>query len=636
MTKPRWIVAVALVLVVVGLALRVRNLGATAFWVDEAESALDGLTILEHGAPVGRLFGQPMFQNTLLENGVTDWNEYSLRDASFGRHDLAVYHGWLPLYSIALAEKLGGIEPDPVPAAGAAPRVLHSADEVTRRSVIPRIPAIVFAALFLLASWRLGAALAGEAAGLAVLAVAALAARFVWFGQQARYYSAALALTSAAALALVVASRRGRWRDFVLLGLAAVALFHTHSLTCLLLAGAAIVWLPPLLRAPRGGAKLAVALAIFAAGSLPWALYAGFFDCITALPRAWTLLELPRDSFLLRSATKSDFAALAVAAAVTVVASLGRRLLPARAAATLGESRRALAFTALWFVLSALGFAYLIPAPSYSDDRAVLVAILPALLFAAVGLATLVRALAPKLETVALLAAVPLYLALSSQWQFARTGDAPAQRLAKRAALVEMIGALQHEEFTPGARIFATPNDHLGLAYYTGLPIQNVAPLRRSFFEEPSCDVWVLEGIERFNALPEDRGGPPIPVELGQLHVARDLARAGVHVVSPGPPSDPSLATLFDRQSAQTRKACERAFDRIPMLRGFPSADWLAFWPTYAYRFAPDHRRLYVELERDGDVASNYAPLLPRATARVLSSSWVILACRRDGRIPGR
>src|SRR5262249_12309342 len=147
-------------------------------------------------------------------------------------------------------------------------------------------------------SWRLGAALGGEAAGLAVLAIAALAARLGWVGQQARYYSATLAVASATALALVGASRRGRRRDFVALGLLATALFHTHSLSCLLLGVAGIVLAPALLRAPRGVAKLGVALAIFVAGTLPWALFAGFFACVSSLPRAWTLLELPRDSFL--------------------------------------------------------------------------------------------------------------------------------------------------------------------------------------------------------------------------------------------------------------------------------------------------------------------------------------------------
>ena len=80
--------------------------------VDEAESSINALTILEHGYPTDRYLGLPIYENVLLTPTSHD-EEYEFKDPSYSDKGLAVYHGWLPLYSIAAAFALGRHHPRP-------------------------------------------------------------------------------------------------------------------------------------------------------------------------------------------------------------------------------------------------------------------------------------------------------------------------------------------------------------------------------------------------------------------------------------------------------------------------------------------------------------------------------------------
>src|SRR3954452_18663121 len=87
-------------ILIAGILIRMQNLDTRPLWVDEAESSINALTILEHGVPTDSYLGVPIFENT----HVWQWPEspeYEFRDVSYSDKHLAVYHGWLPLYSIA-------------------------------------------------------------------------------------------------------------------------------------------------------------------------------------------------------------------------------------------------------------------------------------------------------------------------------------------------------------------------------------------------------------------------------------------------------------------------------------------------------------------------------------------------------
>src|SRR5262249_10231380 len=108
----RTLAIVAGALLVAGVALRAWDLSLPLLWVDEAESSINALTILEHGVPTDRYLGLPIFENTLTDPWPES-AEYEFHDSSYSREGYAVYHGWLPLYAIAAAFRVAGIRPDP-------------------------------------------------------------------------------------------------------------------------------------------------------------------------------------------------------------------------------------------------------------------------------------------------------------------------------------------------------------------------------------------------------------------------------------------------------------------------------------------------------------------------------------------
>src|SRR5690349_16267999 len=95
-------------------ALRVRDIAAKPPTGDESESSINALTILQHGVPMDRYLGIPIFENTLTEFSPDD-PEYEFRDSSYSRRHVAIYYGWVPLYCMAASLKAFGIKPDEPP-----------------------------------------------------------------------------------------------------------------------------------------------------------------------------------------------------------------------------------------------------------------------------------------------------------------------------------------------------------------------------------------------------------------------------------------------------------------------------------------------------------------------------------------
>jgi len=107
--------------------LRAWRLDGSLFSVDESESTINALTILDRGVPTDRYLGLPIYENTLTEPWPES-PEYEFRDLSYSSRGLAVYHGWLPLYSIAASLKAFGIRPDRAD----APLAVHRSNNGSR------------------------------------------------------------------------------------------------------------------------------------------------------------------------------------------------------------------------------------------------------------------------------------------------------------------------------------------------------------------------------------------------------------------------------------------------------------------------------------------------------------------------
>src|SRR5215831_2637822 len=95
-------------LLLTGLACRIYDLGRSPLWGDEAESSINALTILQKGVPADTYQGRPLFENWMIRPWPNN-PEFEFRDISYSDRHVAVYHGWLPLYSIALSFRLFGI-----------------------------------------------------------------------------------------------------------------------------------------------------------------------------------------------------------------------------------------------------------------------------------------------------------------------------------------------------------------------------------------------------------------------------------------------------------------------------------------------------------------------------------------------
>jgi hypothetical protein len=131
------------ILVLSAVALRGYRLGSPQLGVDEAESALNALTIVADGVPGAYFLGEPLYENTLARPWPGN-PEYEFRDLSYSDRGLAIYHGWLPLYSIAAAFRLAGVTPEA--ARHGTPVRDASEAELDYWTVVPRLPTLAFSA----------------------------------------------------------------------------------------------------------------------------------------------------------------------------------------------------------------------------------------------------------------------------------------------------------------------------------------------------------------------------------------------------------------------------------------------------------------------------------------------------------
>lgn len=276
------------VLIAAGVGLRGYNLGEPTLWVDEAESAINAITIVGQGVPVDTYLGAPIFENALLR----EWPghpELEFRDLSYSDRGLAVYHSWLPLYSIAAAFRLAGVTPEQARSGALLSNATH--EQMAWWTAVPRLPALVFSALFIAAAWSLGRAFAGAPAAVAAGTAAATANFFVFAGRQARYYASALAVDAACGLAIWRAWRGGRRRDHVLVGVAIGLLFHVHSVSAVAMTAVYD------LSAPLGDLRRGLLARLVAAGVpatlliVPWAMWSGLLHQAVKQPMALSYLD---------------------------------------------------------------------------------------------------------------------------------------------------------------------------------------------------------------------------------------------------------------------------------------------------------------------------------------------------------
>lgn len=611
-----------------GLWLRAAQLDEGYLWVDEAETAINALTILDHGLPVDHYLGLPIYENTLT-HPWPEHPEYEFRDGSYSHKGVAVYHGWLPMYAIAASLWWHGIGPDQP--TNRLLTVRHDAASERARTVAPRVPAVLFSAVFLLFAWLWGRELAGDAGGLAALALAALADDSIDAGSMSRYYAATLAFTAAAGWLTLRVIRGGQRRDAVALAVVWVLLFHTHIMSAfvaVLMFGLTLPWQsgPWRRRLVHG----AIAGAILTAGTLPWLVFTGFLEHKDTLPKAWRLMNLPADLWLYPSQNLDALIVAMLAAALAVTLVILRHKLPPRLVRAFVPRRGYFLFVFIWAVLIFLTFNFMMPAASYFLPRLSLMLAVPMLGVFALTVGGIARSVAGRPAPLLAAMLVGVFLILA-----ARSPRSDGHILRSKLTRPDVIAYLRTRAFPADARIYSTPNDHLIWTYYTGLPVQSIAPVRRSFLERYAGPIVMIEPIDaaapmaaedvrRWAAAFDQSLTDERAEELAETVYRRWLYRfvAGrADSVQPAPPSVPRflwpLLSEWNHAQLAWQAHMHQLWGRSPFARGFGIRGLHDWWPVFFYRFVDPPSRMGPGL--------NYARRVASGSATVLSHAWTIV-----------
>ncbi|MCK6449096.1 MAG: glycosyltransferase family 39 protein [Planctomycetes bacterium] len=618
--------------------VRANDLTEPANWVDESESCINALTILDEGLPKSTYLGLPIYENVLVEPWPES-AEYEFKDSSYSSRGVAVYHGWLPLYSIAASFAAFGIEPDRLPAEGEALAPRHSHESMLLRTFAGRLPSVIYGALFVIIVFCGARELFGREAAFAAMLLAGFTPPLVRYAREARYYSATLCFAALAIWLLWRLVERRRARDGFLAGLAFGALFHTHVLS-FAIAGAmsAITFVA----ARDWKARLHAWLVFGATVStlvVPFVLWSGFLDQAGAVPKAWPLLAWPRDYLLFPREKLPYVLFVATGVGVMLWAKRARSFPLERARAAWSAPLVGSFGLGLWLLVGYLGFVFITPAASFFVPRATIALAAPAVLLAGAVIGAFARSFPRGGTWIALagsLALLPFVGSGDLRWSALQPKYSHAQ------ATIEHLR--ERAPLAPQTRLYAAPNEHLNLTFYSGLPFQSIAPIRREFLATHPGPILFVDSmvgqepipIEEVIRIADEHGRELDPTTARALRDRLWVRPAAVKALQRGAVLAEPLAELTDLDRAILARQAEIAPSRVTRLRpplddnpaifrGFELADWSEWWPIFFWRFVDPRSRMGAN--------ANIAPRLHGARATVLRSSWTVFEC---GPLPAR
>ena len=614
-------------IVVAGAAVRMLHLDALPFGPDEAESSINALTILQHGYPTDSYLDIPIYENT----HVWFWPEnpeYEFHDVSYSENHFAVYHGWLPLYAIATSFALYGIQPDQADGTRSAK---HGVAEQKHRTRAARLPAVLFAAIFLVTVFLGGNILYGREAGWAALIIGAIYPYHLQISDEARYYSAQVTLTTACCVLLWLVIKECRWKHVCLAAAAFVLLFHTHLLSFFTAAVMTALSMPVIIH--RHGdwfRKMALFAAIVAAGTLPWIIVTGFYRHQSRIPRAWAFLQIPSD--LLRYPPFNlRYAVAALMILIVILAVYRSRWRVSRDVSILTmRLGPVLLFLGGWALVGYATFLLCIPAVSFAKGRLNLSYWGPLFLLASIMSAALARMLAPRVlhrfsPVLASFLMVLIFFATGHSLDFSSSPGDHIWRVYE-----DVFQQLDSMHLDSATRLYAAPNRHLVLSFYSGLPIQDITPVRKSYLDSYrgdivyiDADVTLATGIldaERVRQAARRNGyilSSDAAEETSMRLRTRPYRESIMNSLAPGQPSNleplPEFAQgLLAAHRAQVAFAfANSGYDLVT--RGFQIRGWSDWCAVLKYRFVdPQARR---------GIHANYVDRLRGADAMIVARS---------------
>ena len=617
-------------LLAAALLVRIPALSQEPLWVDEAESAINALSILQRGYPGSEHLGVPIFENML----VRPWPghaEYEFKDISYSDRGMAVYHGWLPLAAIAASFAVAHVEP---PTAEPGWQVKLDEQEWRRRTVAARLPALVFTALFLTFMYRAGRLLVGADTALAAGVIAGFSYSLFDETSHARYHVATLALGAAACMTLWRIRMADQWRDYLAHAAVLILLFHTNVLACVttILVTAFVVL--AFRRTSRSALMLGSSGVIVLAGIAPWIFFTGYLDHLRFMPSGRPLLDLPGDLERYAFQRLPYLWVYSVGLAwLGLVTLLHGRGLPRWL--TEPWERHSAQYTVLivWMVLGAGAFAWFMPPASLFPERLSLQLFVPGLLLLALLLTDVSRLIWSSRAVVLAPLLAASFLAASGLLRApVATGDFHG--------LAATFATLNRLNLRPDARVYASPSSQLVLMFYGDKPFQSIAPVRKAFLDGYSGDVVYIEGrLEHEFAAPDwallrtaatRRGETPSDDDLRTwvrtLRTRYVLETLQSMVARAEPPLDDVPQFAEDAMAevrAQATRDAEKEFARLestPIFRGFRLRTNADLWQTFFYRLVNPPSRSGRHFNAAARLARGCARPVPEASRVVFYS----------------
>ncbi|MGC4048784.1 MAG: hypothetical protein QM757_04595 [Paludibaculum sp.] len=251
--------------------------------------------------------------------------------------------------------------------------------------------------------------------------------------------------------------------------------------------------------------------------------------------------------------------------------------------------------------------------------------------------ALLVKMAAPRLprSTNSILASAlmfGLFLVTGHSMEVTHTPGAGAWKLY--AEIFDQINAMHLDS---AARLYAAPNSHLPLTFYSGLPIQDITPVRKSFLDSyrgdlvyidagVSVDTGVLD-VDRIQDAAERSGvklSEDAAEETSMRLRTRHYRESMMRTIAPDVPDGLEPLQGFEHELLTAhRSAVEFYFSKFDyelVTRGFEVRDWTDWCTVLKYRFVkPQERR---------GVHSNFAERLRGSDAIILARSEAIAIYR--------
>jgi hypothetical protein len=624
-----------------GLACRIYDLGRLPLWSDEAESSINALTILQKGVPTDSYQGQPIFENWMVRPWP-DNPEFEFRDISYSDRHVAAYHGWLPLYSIALSFRLFGITSSP---AGLL-RPQYDEAERLRRTIAARLPSVFFGLLCIAGCYLAGRRLQGREAGLVAALLATFLAVNISYSQTARYYVETAAGVTFCIWATLAMRQSARWRDFLIGSILFSALFYTHPVP---FAAACLMW--AIVMAFRTNEwrtiapKALVFVGVIAGLCTPWLFVTDYVKHSSQLPKAWRLLTLPGDLIVVRLLLKEFGFVIAIGAVLAGAVFVLRGRVSPQLTEPFERYKKSFVFAYLWLVVSYVVFFFTMPPSSFTVSRLSPLLVPPTLLFLAMVFCS-VAEIFSKRSVLPVAAISATALVLIANWRhpenvrLARLGMAESADIVQPTHSIDMaVEYLRTAPMNTSTKLFASADMELVLTFYTGMFVQSIVPVRKSYLDSYPGDIifFSSEAFWRTGPLRPDRlldaartagqelsprKALDVSCELSTLDFRSKQAGNWARVIPPvAPVPVPSFAAdLWKQQHEQTPDWIRNSWRwypvQFPLFRNVELRDSSEWWIHYNYALVgPDQRRIH----------PNYENRIRNATLTILPCSDLVV-----------